>query len=143
MSYSLSYDRDTDCIVMVFENTVDIGVIKEAAPRVARLCEETGCRRILNDMRVAVIDVSIAQIPESPRIMDESHLSRMTKRALVLPKNFSEAHFLETMTRNRGHNLRVFFDMGKARAWLLGDTQSSPQYMDNLTRPPDHKYDET
>ncbi len=135
MPYSLSYDRDCDCVVVVFENRVDLNVIREAAPKVARLCEETGCRRILNDMSNAIIDISIAQIPESPRIMDESQIARATKRALVLPRGFSEAHFLETVTRNRGHNLRVFFDVKKARAWLRGDAQGPERYLDNAESP--------
>lgn len=141
MPYSLNYDRDCDCVVVVFENRVDIKLIKEAAPLVARLCEETGCRRILNDMSSAVVDVSIAQIPESPRIMDEARIARVTKRALVLPRGFSEAHFLETVTRNRGHNLRVFFDVKKARAWLLGDAQGPVRYGDNAESPTADKCD--
>lgn len=135
MSYSLSYDKDNDLIVIIFGEKVGIDLIKEAAPKVARLCEETGCRRILNDMSNAMIDISIAQIPESPRIMDESQIARATKRALVLPRGFSEAHFLETVTRNRGHNLRVFFDLKKAMAWLRGDAQGLERYGDNAESP--------
>jgi hypothetical protein len=125
MPYSLSYDRDMDCIVLVFEKTVNIDLVQKVAPQVARLCEETGCHRILNDMSAATIVMSLIEVFGSPRIMDASGVPRTTKRALVLPSNFPESHFLETVTRNRGHNLRVFCDIKVAKAWLLGDTEVS------------------
>ena len=125
MPHSLRYDPDIDCIILTFEGTVTINTIKEVAPQVARKCEETGCMRVLNDMSAAVIDVSFMDVFNSPEVMDKSNVSRITKRALVVPTSFAEAHFLETVTRNRGHNLMVFHDIDEARQWLFSDTEVS------------------
>ena len=121
MSYSLMYDPDTDCIVLIFKNTVTLESIKEAAPRVARMCEETGCLHILNDMSAATVDVSLMDILSSPGVMDESNISRATKRALVLPSGLVKAVFLEFVTRYKGHNLMIFRDTEQAKRWLSSD----------------------
>jgi hypothetical protein len=70
-------------------------------------------------MSGAAVDVSLLDLFDSPHIMDESGVSRTTKRALVLPPGFPEARFLEVVTRNRGHDLKVFVDVAEAKAWLL------------------------
>ena len=116
--HSLSYDRERGCVHVVFTGTVDLLAIQQVAPKVARLCEETGCRRILNDMSRARVDVSATDAYASPEIMDKAHVSRSFRRALVVPADFAEARFLETASRNRGHNLKVFFSAEEARAWL-------------------------
>ncbi len=121
MSYSLRYDQDVDCVVLTFEDELTIAIIKEVAPQVARMCEETGCQRILNDMSSATIALSIAEIFSSPEIMDESRVSRRSKRALVVSPDFTDSHFLETVTRNRGHNLMVFTNIEEAKQWLLAE----------------------
>lgn len=121
MSYSLKHDSENGCIVLTFDDVVTIELIKEVAPEVAAMSEETGCLRILNDMSKATIEMSMMDVFSSPRVMDESKLSRTTKRVLVVPSDFSDAHFLETVTRNRGHDLMVFTDIDEARKWLLAD----------------------
>lgn len=121
MSYSLRHNPDIDCIVLTFEDMITIDSIREVAPQVARMCEETGCQRILNDISAVTIDVSFIEIFGSPEIMDKSNVSRSTKRALVVPSTFTDARFLETVTRNRGHNLMVFEDIEEVKQWLLRD----------------------
>lgn len=125
MPHSLRYDPDIDCIILTFDGTVTINMIKEVAPQVAKKSQETGCLRILNDMSAAEIDVSFMDVFKSPEVMDKSNVLRITKRALVAPTSFTEAHFLETVTRNRGHNLMVFHDIDEARQWLLSDAEVS------------------
>jgi len=78
------------------------------APEVARMCEQTGCHRLLNDMSQATIDITVTGLSDSPSIIDNSKISRVIKRALVVPPSFEEASFLENVSRNRGHNLMVF-----------------------------------
>jgi hypothetical protein len=119
MSYSLDYNQDIDCILLVFKDTVNINVIQKVAPQVACMCEETGCRHVLNDMSRAIINITALEVFHSPDIISKSGISRTTRRALVVPSNFSHSDFLETVTRNGGHNLKVFFNVVEAKAWLL------------------------
>ena len=121
MKYSLFVDPDIPCIVLACEGKVDIQAIRELAPQVAHKCAETGCPRILIDMSAATLELSVMQVFESPAIMDSAHISRTTKRAGVMPAGFADAHFLETITRNRGHNFKLFSSVAEAKAWLHQD----------------------
>ena len=120
MTHQLRYNADTDCIELTVEGTFNMERLKRIAPQVAKLSEESGCLRILNDMSGANIDFSLGEVYNSPQEMDHSHISRTTRRALVVPPDFQQADFLETVTRNRGHNLRVFHDRAEALEWLQG-----------------------
>jgi len=121
MSHRLSYDPDIDCILLTFDGVFNIDRLVEVAPEVARLCKEQNCRRVLNDMSAASFELSLVDMFDSPRLLDESGVSRATKRALVLPESFTEAEFLQTVTLNRGHTLKVFRDREEAKRWLLSD----------------------
>lgn len=121
MSHELTYDSDRNCLVLRTRGQVTIELIRELAPQVAQMFEETGCRRLLNDMSAAAIDISVTDLFTSPRVMDESGVGRDTKRALVVPPEFEDSDFLENVTRNRGHNFRAFTDVQEAETWLLSD----------------------
>ncbi len=119
MAHELSYDSDTQCIILRIQDKVTIELIRELAPQVASMVETTGCHRLLNDMSASTIDIPFADLFASPKIMTDSGVEPDTKRALVVPSTFDEADFLETISRNRGHNLMIFKDIEKAKAWLL------------------------
>ncbi len=119
MSHELHYDPNIDCVILRIQGIVTLDLIRKIAPEVARMCEETGCRRLLNDMSAATINISILDLYTSPKTMDESGVSRKIKRALVVPHAFDEPDFLENLTRNRGHDLKIFKDIKEAKQWLL------------------------
>jgi len=119
MSHELYYDSGIGCVVLVVTGTITVDRVREIAPLVARMCSETGCRHLLNDMSAATIKLSLMELFESPQIMNESEVSQGIKRALVFPPNFEEPKFLENVTRNRGHEFRAFEDIEEAKKWLL------------------------
>ncbi len=127
MLHELSYDSGIDCVILRIQGKVTIELIRVLAPQVARMLEERNCRRLLNDMSATTIDISVTNLVKSPKIMDESGVMRVIKRALVVPPSFEESEFLENLTRNRGHNLMVFKDIGEARKWLLSEQQIPEQ----------------
>lgn len=118
MTHRLIYNRDSDCIELTVEGVFTMERLKRIAPEVAKLSEESGCQCILNDMSAATIDISLGEVYSSPQEMDNSGILRTTRRALVVPHDFDQAAFLETVTRNRGHNLKVFRDRESALEWL-------------------------
>jgi len=120
MSYSLNYDKIIDCIILTFEDTVTMDLIREAAPQTARMCVEKNCWRILNDMSAVTIEVSLIDVFASPQVMEESNL-KGAKRALVVPSTFAYSHFLEAVTRARGHNFMIFNDIEEAKQWLQSE----------------------
>jgi len=123
MPHELRYDDDIDCVILRVEGTVTMELIRELAPQVARLCEETGCNRLLNDMSAASIRIPVMELFTSPKIMDESRVTQRIRRALVAPSSFAEAEFLQDVTRNRGHDFKVFRDVEEAKQWLLTRTE--------------------
>lgn len=118
-THTLHYDADTDCVVLRVEGRVTLDRIRTLAPEAASLCAEKECLRLLNDMSTATIDISALHVYESPKVMEESGITQWIKRALVIPPTFDEPDFLETVTRNRGHDFKTFTDVDKARKWLL------------------------
>ena len=119
--HTLRYDQEHGFVHVTFTGTVDLRVIQEVAPQVARLCGENNCHRILNDMSRAHIGITVMEAFDSPAIMEQSHISRSIRRALILPPDFTESRFLETISQNRGHNLKVFSSAADAQDWLLKD----------------------
>jgi hypothetical protein len=119
MSYSIKFNPDTDCIVLIFEHNVTMKSLKEAALRAGQMFEETRCNRILNDRSAATMDLSFMEIFSSPAITDEAKIARTAKRALLLPSNFQDASFLENVSQNKGHHLKVFNDLESAEKWLF------------------------
>ena len=121
MSYSLVHDKKRDVIRLTITGRFDATELRRIAPEVARLTHETGCRRILNDIRKADVRFSFMEVFHSPNMMDTAGIGRETRRALVVPRDFNEAGFLEDVTRNRGHRFRVFQTCGQALRWLQKD----------------------
>ena len=120
MTHKLAYNPESDCIELTVEGTFTMERLKRIAPEVAQLSEQSGCLNILNDMSGANIEISLAEVYSSPQEMDNSGITRTTRRALVVPPDFNQAAFLETVTRNRGHNLKVFTSREEALGWLQG-----------------------
>jgi hypothetical protein len=118
MPHTLAYIPEEGYIELTVDGRFNLARLKQIAPEVASLSNESGCLHILNDMSYATIDVSVLDVYSSPQQMDDAGITRSTKRALVVPKSFEHAHFLETVTRNRGHDLKVFFDRDEAINWL-------------------------
>jgi hypothetical protein len=119
MSHELLYDSDDDCVILRVKGRVTMALVRELAPQVATLFEENSCRRLLNDMSAATIDMSVADLYGSPEVMDESGVMRGTRRALVVSPDFDDDRFLENVSRNRGHNLMIFKSVDEAKVWLL------------------------
>lgn len=118
MGYSVCYDGTDDCVILTVTGVVDMETIRVMAAEVAAKCEEMDCTHILNDMSNADIQVSFMDVFSSPSVIEASGIPSKTKRALVVPEDFSEREFLETVTRNAFHNLVVFTDLEKAKEWL-------------------------
>jgi len=119
LSHIIYYNPDNKCVFLRIEGLVKLDRIRKIAPEVASMCKKTGCHRLLNDMSVAKIEIPTIELFESPQIMDESGILRTLKRALVVSPDFEESRFLENVSRNRCHNLTVFYDIEKAKKWLM------------------------
>ncbi len=120
MPYSICYDKDIDCVIVIFENSIKLVVMQEITPQVVRLCKETGCWHILNDMSKASIDMSMMHLFDYVDVIDRASASGAAKNALLFPSNFYDSRILESTARNRGNSLKVFFNLSEAKQWLYG-----------------------
>jgi hypothetical protein len=123
MPYSLHYDRDIDCIIAVFKDSIQGLTMQEITHQVVSLCREKGCWRILNDLSAASIDMSMMHLFDYIEIINNSSETGTAKNALLFPANFYDSRILGTTAHNKGDNLRIFFDVAEAKEWLLGNEQ--------------------
>ena len=122
MPFFVKYHEGLQAVVLELTGRISIQSIREVALEVVRVCRETGCQRILNNASGAdTRDLSFIDVYSSPEVLEECGILKTTKRAVVVPAIFNEARFLENVTRNRGHYIRVFWDLDTATAWLCGN----------------------
>ena len=119
MSYKINYEKEGDYISIRVEGDFALSNLKDLAEDVAKVIEQHGCNRILNDMRRAKLTKGTIDIYNMPKIANTSGIKAHSKRALVVMEKSSDFHFLETVFINQGHIVKMFTDMDEAMRWLL------------------------
>lgn len=123
MSYRISYLEEHDIIESIFEDTTNLQEIKESTVKGLSLAAEKKCKNFLADCSGLKQGSSILELYSLGNFYVEINVERGTRQAVILPnvkKIENELRFYETVTRNRGFDVRVFSDREKAIAWLLG-----------------------
>ncbi|MHC4624374.1 MAG: hypothetical protein ACYS4W_10795 [Planctomycetota bacterium] len=100
---------------------MDSKSVKEYAKEIIGTASKHNCKRFLNDMREAQLDLSTIEIYEIPGFLDAAGLDRTSKRALVVSRQPEDYRFFENVSINRGYNVKVFEDMDEAMNWLRAD----------------------
>lgn len=119
MPYSVTYDSETDCILISVEGDLNLSMIDGLAVEVALCLEEYDCRCVLNDLRNARLTESVFDIYSIPKLAMNLGITRSVKRALVVNGPFSEFRFLETVFVNQGNIVKMFNSIDEARQWLF------------------------
>ena len=119
MAYTVSYDKEKDCIMVVVEGELDLTLLQDMAAQVAKIVKQDGCCRILNDLRNAKPSKSTTDIYNMPETAKRAGVTQKCNRALVVGNKGSDFHFLETVFRNQGHQVRMFEDIEDAKVWLF------------------------
>ena len=119
--YTIDYDLEADIIQVTVSDELDLPLLQNMAKSVAILMHETGCKRVLNDLRNATAAQLAIEIFNMPTTASDSGIDAQSQRALVVGDKASEFYFLETMFINRGHFIKTFADMRAATEWLIGD----------------------
>lgn len=115
-------EKRSEYLYLVGEGTEDgLKENQQIHQMIVDLCREHNCRRVLIDDRKVIYTASILSIYELARYYVEVTVARHIKRAAVVANPVYEETnvFFENTTRNRGIDLRVFYDPEKAEAWLL------------------------
>lgn len=115
---SVAYNSEWGCVV----NTITGPIAQEDAERsiqqVSALCTEHGCKRILNDIRLAQNKLSVAELYHLPKKAVGPGLDRTCKRAILVQEMFADARFYEDAASNAGIRVKVFDSLDNALQWL-------------------------
>jgi hypothetical protein len=125
MPYTVIYNPTTRMLESIVRGDVTLGVLRDLFTEQARVSMESRCQLMLNDYREATIKLSTLDIYSLPRLIAEIAAAfgmdvHQARRALVIAKDSEDYYFYETVTANQAQTEKVFFDIEKARLWLLG-----------------------
>lgn len=120
MTWNTRVEISGEAVIATLSGEIDETRYREVRNEVAQRLRETGLRQAIIDLRDAVLRVSGASIfhvsASNPRVIPVG-----VRYAVVCsPQTISpdRVRFGETVARNRGADLRTFFDLDAARAWL-------------------------
>jgi hypothetical protein len=118
MDFEIKYSEEKKMILGKLSGDLDLGAIKKMAGEVEKIVEARDCLKFLNDCRESVVPKSIIDIFEVPRLVAEAGLRGNCKCAIVVKDIRDQWEFLETISNNRGQQIRIFTDFDEADAWL-------------------------
>lgn len=122
MEWNIEYQKEHGIVYIRLTGIGSDEVLQPAADECVAILNEHDSNKLLVDERDFTYNTSISNIYDSAEGM--KGISRTNKMAIVYsesPSNKSDYRFFETVSRNRGYNVRVFEDQQKAMAWLIND----------------------
>ena len=120
MDLEIKYSEEKKMIMGRMSGDLDLTVIKKMAGEVEKIVEARNCLKFLNDCRESVVPESIIDIFEIPKLVSEAGLRGNCKCAIVVKDIRDQWEFLETISNNRGQQIRIFTDYEEGDAWLNG-----------------------
>ncbi len=114
----MKFDRDLNCINVVFTGEFNFSALSDLAEEVAQYLKKHEGACVLNDLRNATVISSPLSVYQMPQAAVEAGVKQGIKRALLVndPGKF---RFLETVFLNSGNTVQLFTDIDEARSWLL------------------------
>jgi hypothetical protein len=123
MEHTVEYDSAENIIVASVQGEVGLPELKEFARSVVSFAKQAGCFHILTDLRGADLNVTTVELYFHPENITEIILAyeletHLFKRAILAAKEHELLEFYETVSRNRSHNTRLFYNIEEAKNWL-------------------------
>lgn len=124
MSIQYTFEKRGDTLFAIghgVETSVEEN--KQITLELIRTCRQHGCDRLLVDDTDVAYTSSTLSLYEMAKFYNDSHFQREVRKVALVPNpTYKEDNtFYETVVRNRGLNLRVFYDLESAAAWLNAD----------------------
>ena len=129
MAIVYSSEKKNEYLYLVGEGTEDgLKENQQIHRMILDLCREHNRRRVLIDDRNVVYTASTISIFDLAKYYVEVGVPHCIKRAAVVvnPAYDETNDFFETVVRNRGVNLRIFYDYEEAEAWLVEEPGRTP-----------------
>ena len=118
MGYTVEYQPDRDLIIVRHEGDLDYNVLLSYGAEALELAAQHNCHRFLIDQTQSIITEETTRIFEFVTELEKLGLQRTDKVAVVIARDIANHLFFETVARNRGYNLRYFYDVAPALKWL-------------------------
>ena len=118
MDFEIKYSDEKKMILGRLRGDLDLAIIKKMAEELEKIVEARDCLKFLNDCRESIVPESIIDLFEIPKLVGEAGLNANCRCAIVVKDIRDQWEFLETISRNRGQQIRIFTDIDEADAWL-------------------------
>jgi hypothetical protein len=118
MKITVEFDQNHHCLVGKFVGVIEPMHVKEYAQEVLKLARFHDCKRFLNDMREAEINMSFADLYYATADAVVEEFDRSWKRAILVKELTKEIEFWEVTATNKGITLKIFDNYNEALAWL-------------------------
>lgn len=120
MPIEIHYDAEIECLCVKLTGKLNMAAIQEGLGALVEAeAAHPECRRLLNDLQEAAMDMNTVEIYKLPQMLISSGLNPNWRRALVVPPAFlQDFKFYETAAYNQGYSVKVFTDRADALKWL-------------------------
>lgn len=126
MPHRVTYDQQAGYILATAVGPFDVALAREILKDVVRLCKETGCKRILNDIREATFTMDLLDINSLPDLAREAGIDPDSRRALLVSDHHRDYEFFQNVSLLHRQKVRVFADLGEAQRWLAKAADTPP-----------------
>lgn len=124
MTYSVEYDSTAEIVVATITGSTNLSDFREVLLTIIQLVKQKKCFRILTDLREAEVHASVVEMYNLPgeisEMVKKNNLNfHIIKRAFIASNDKGHLEFYETVSLNRSHNVKLFYDLKEARDWVL------------------------
>jgi hypothetical protein len=131
--FSLScetFSLGNEYLLLTHEGEINIQAILENAPRIAVAIEHHKCFKLVEDYRMATLNMSSTELSKAQGIeadtLGKSGIQfTQLRRAMVIDESkisSEELEFFKMLSINNGQNLMIFTDLYKAIKWINDET---------------------
>ena len=92
--------------------------VKKYVSEIVKVAKIHDCKRLMNDLREANINFSLADFFNAPRIISDKVFDRSWRRAIIVKEKTDKLSFFETTSLNQGFHVKVFLNPEDALKWL-------------------------
>ena len=119
MPYEIKYDSEGNCLMCRMFGEITYSILPTFASDADDLLGKHDCHLLLNDLREADLQLSTLDLHEIPKLLSQFDHIAFCKRALVVSGNMDDYQFFETVSVNRGDNVKIFRSFDEAEQWLF------------------------
>jgi len=127
MKYKIDYNCDKKYVTADIEGDFELEPLKQFIAETAEVLKKHNCRRVLHDLQSALVNMSIIEIDEVPKLVSQFGIDDSLKRVLVISNDFKKYNFFGSASRSKRQNVKIFTSYSEAEQWLLGDAEFSSQ----------------